>query len=128
MNDGAKLRLAIVDDDASVRRGLKRMLMIYGHTVHVYAGGQEFLDATDRDGVDCAIFDLRMPRMSGLQVLMALRTRGSELPVVLMTADAESFGPGMAEGANMAVPMVLKPFTSETLFMAIRTATSAVPA
>ena len=82
--------IAVVDDDASVRKALGRLLRAAGFESRSFASGAEFLHACRRESPDCVVLDMHMPEMSGLEVLKRMNASGLFLPVVLITADDES--------------------------------------
>jgi len=80
------LRIALADDQAIVRAGLKALLDAQGIAVVVEAGeGRALLDCLAGQTVDVVLCDIRMPGLDGLQALEALRARGDATPVLLLT-------------------------------------------
>ena len=77
-------RVAIVDDEVRLAQVLAMVLRRAGHEVCVYSSGPELLDADE--AFDCVLTDLRMPGMTGVQLLQALKERDPTVPVVLITA------------------------------------------
>ena len=77
--------VAIVDDEPHFRRALERLLINTGFEARQFASGDEFLQHLD--GIDCAILDLHMAGMSGFDVQKALASRGSHIPVVVLTGN-----------------------------------------
>ena len=75
-----------MDDDPSVRTGLARLLKSVGLSVKTFASAQEFLEQADSGEPGCAIVDLRMPAMSGLELQEQLRARHLDLPVIFLSA------------------------------------------
>lgn len=82
--------IAVVDDEASVRKALGRLLRAAGFESRAFASGREFLDACRIEPPDCAVLDMHMPGMSGLEVLRRMNDSALFLPMVLITADDES--------------------------------------
>ncbi len=80
----------VVDDDASVRRGLLRLLRSAGHRVEAFASVQEFLDRPEHDGPRCLVLDVRMPGRSGLDLHRVLESTGRDLPVIFITGHADT--------------------------------------
>jgi FixJ family two-component response regulator len=78
--------IAVVDDDESVRRALKRLLRSADFEVQTYASGPEFLSAFESQKPDYVILDIHMPGMTGFDVQRALAIRHSEVPVIIITA------------------------------------------
>ena len=77
----------LVDDDASARKGLTRLLFAAGYEVHAYASSVELLKSPVSDKNACLILDARMPRLSGVDLQAELATKGVKLPVIFVTAD-----------------------------------------
>jgi len=88
----ARHRIAVVDDDHSVRKALCRLLRSADLDAHAYASGREFLDALRNAVPDCLVLDLRMPDMSGLDLQRHLTGIGMTVPTIIMTGHDE---PGM---------------------------------
>jgi FixJ family two-component response regulator len=103
----------VVDDDPETRKALRLLLTSSGRTVESFATAEEFLDAYDeRPG--CLVLDVRMPRMSGLELQEQLAFRRVEIPVIFVTAygDVPSAVRAMREGA---VDFLEKPFSGNQL-------------
>lgn len=77
--------IAIVDDDDSVRVALTSLVRSAGLRAKAYASADSFL-AEDLSPFDCVVSDIQMPRLSGFDLLQAVRSRRAELPVILITA------------------------------------------
>ncbi|MBW1803703.1 MAG: response regulator [Deltaproteobacteria bacterium] len=75
----------IVDDDASVRRAMKRLIRSAGMKVRTFSSAQEFLDFEYSKQNVCMIVDIKLQGMSGLELQNELRARGSDLPVIFIT-------------------------------------------
>lgn len=112
--------IALVDDDACVLRGFSRLLRAHGFTVMTFASGTEFLASLACAVPDCAILDVKMPEMSGLEVAAKLRTQGRKVPLIFVTACPMEKANEIAAGCGVAV--LQKPVRSETLCTAIRSA------
>ena len=78
--------VAVVDDEASVRRALTRLLQSADLRVLAYASATEFLGTGLSSAPDCAILDIHLGGMSGLELLSRLRELGHDLPVLIITA------------------------------------------
>ena len=103
----------IVDDDLSVRRSLARLLMSAGYDVVTCATADEFL-ALDLARPACLVTDVRMPGMTGLDLLEALRSSGRDLPIILSSGDADAATAAQAS-ARGAFRFVSKPFDPDDL-------------
>jgi DNA-binding NarL/FixJ family response regulator len=118
----APVRVAVVDDQTLVRRGIRSLLELSDQVVVVAeaADGDEALAVVDRGDVDVLLLDLRMPGRDGLAVLEALRGRGGGPPVLVLTTfdDRELVVRALASGAR---GYLLKDVTLEQLLGAVRT-------
>jgi FixJ family two-component response regulator len=112
------LTLAVVDDDDDVRTALSRLLRAMGHHVKVFASAEAF--ETEVPTVDCAIVDVRLPGLSGLELRDRLRGRPNPLPVVLITGDGERLARDI--GCELDTPLLTKPFDAALLISAITSA------
>ena len=117
------MRVLIAEDEAYLNRILEKVLTKAGYAVDSCADGQEALEYLEStDAYDAAILDIMMPRVDGLTVLRRIRERGSDLPVLLLTArDAvESRVEGLDLGAD---DYLTKPFHLDELAARIRSLT-----
>jgi len=97
------------------------LLSRQGIQVACYASAEIFLSQAKLADVGCLVLDQKMPRTSGLTLLEQLQSRGSPLPVIMITGDSD---PTLARRAEKAGAMVLlhKPFANETLLAWVRRA------
>ena len=123
---GAGPRIAVVDDDASVRRGLERLLRSAGYEVETYASVHAVLAADGLDGVACLVLDVRMPGPSGLDLQTVLAAEGRKIPIVFITGHGDISMAVRAMKAG-AADFLAKPFDADELFRAIEQATRRVP-
>lgn len=79
----------VVDDDAAVRESIVALIKLRGAQTRSFGSAEEFLKQTDLAAPGCLILDVRMPGMSGLELLAHLREKGSTLPVIVVTAHAD---------------------------------------
>lgn len=116
-----KPRIAVVDDDESVRQGLENLISSAGYEAELYASAEEFLASSEAGGAACLVLDLRMPGMGGLELQRRLAAEGRETPVIVVTAhgDDEARAESITAGA---VAFLNKPFKEETLLSAIDSA------
>ncbi len=107
--------IAIIDDDASVCRALQRLIRSFGMRTSVYASGESFLlSLASAEHPDCALLDLQMPGMNGLEVQERLARETFDVPVIFMTAHNDEGIAGRASVAG-AVGLLNKPFTDHAL-------------
>jgi FixJ family two-component response regulator len=113
--------MAVIDDDAPVRKALTRLLRACGYEVEAFASGAEFLESPHTGAPDCLVLDVHMPSVSGLDVQAALLDRGIHVPIIFITAFDDN---AMRERALQkgAVAYLRKPLTEQTLLAAIATA------
>lgn len=113
-----RVRVAVIDDDASVRRSVGNLLGSVGFAVEGYASAEEFLERAPT-GIDCLVLDLKLPKMSGFELLERLRQSQPELRVVLITAHGgeETRRRALALGA---ATFLSKPFRTDELVTAVR--------
>jgi FixJ family two-component response regulator len=76
----------IIDDDASVRKGLARLMRSAGLEPRPYESPELFLAEVCQEKSACALLDITMPRLTGLQVQAALKAKGIDLPVLAVSA------------------------------------------
>ena len=81
-----KKRVAIIDDDGSVRTGLSRQLRSRGISVTAFGSAQEFLADGNVNDWDCLMVDLRMPGLTGFDLIEELDRRQVRVPLIIMTA------------------------------------------
>jgi two-component system, LuxR family, response regulator FixJ len=110
--------VVVIDDDLSVRRSLTRLLAAAGYEVISCSSAEEFLAMSSVPRPACLVTDVRMPGMTGLDLLDVLRTRGPSLPMILISGDADANAMAHARAAG-AVGFLLKPFASEDLLSAL---------
>ncbi|MUV13664.1 response regulator transcription factor [Noviluteimonas gilva] len=117
--------VAVLDDEAPVRRALQRLLRTAGFDVRLFATGSDFM--AHLDGIDCLILDLHLPGMSGFEVQDALTDRHSPIPVVVLTGNdtPANRSRSIAHGARA---FLTKPVDDKVLLDALRPLTSALHA
>lgn len=80
------MRVLLVEDDPDVSDAIRNALMLESHCAEVLRSGPQALAAMQSESFDAMILDLGLPRMSGLEVLRKLRSQGSSVPVLILTA------------------------------------------
>ena len=113
--------IAVVDDDLSVREALENLISSVGYEVKLFASAEAFLDSDARANTDCAVLDLRLPGISGIQLQRKLATNGQSIPSLIITAQGDDQARAEAAAAG-AVAFINKPFKEETLLAAIDSA------
>lgn len=110
--------IALVDDDRNILTSVSIGLQAEGYATRVYADGDTALKALLENPPDLAIFDIKMPRMDGLELLQRLREK-SDVPVIFLTSKDEEPDEalGLALGAD---DYITKPFSQQLLVARIR--------
>jgi two-component system, LuxR family, response regulator FixJ len=111
----------VVDDDEGVRDGLSLLLATVGQNCELYENGQDFLDRYDDSKRGCLVLDIRMPRMTGLDLQQKLQEMGATLPIIFITGhgDIPMAVDAMRRGA---LDFIRKPFREHDLLERINEA------
>jgi RNA polymerase sigma factor (sigma-70 family) len=111
----------VVDDDASVRTALKRLLGSVGFSCQTFASADDFLKAARADGPQCLVLDVRLPGASGLDLQRELAVLDRPLPIIFITGhgDIPVTVRAMKAGAS---EFLTKPLREQELLEAIRKA------
>jgi two-component system response regulator MprA len=113
------VNILVVDDEPAVRESLRRALELEGYRVELADDGEAALGLLEANQPDAVILDVLMPGIDGLEVCRRLRARGSEVPILMLTARAEvdSRVAGLDAGADDYLP---KPFALAELLARLR--------
>jgi len=111
----------IVDDDASVRKGLERLVRSIGLRGKTFASAPEFLQCAASDGPSCLVLDVRMPGVSGLALQETLAAAGHRIPIIFITGHGDITMSVRAMKAG-AVNFLPKPFNDQDLLEAVQEA------
>jgi FixJ family two-component response regulator len=106
--------ISIIDDDTSIRAGLNNLVRSLGYVVFTFASAEAFLQSAQLHSTWCAIADVRMPGMSGVQMQSLLRSRGYRVPFIIITAvpDENIRRQALDDGA---LCFLTKPFDEDAL-------------
>lgn len=126
MGEKTKPIIYIVDDDESVLRAMKRLILSMNMDVESFASGREFLDSDYRDQNACLIVDVKIPGMSGMELQQKLVDKGSKLPVIFITAFDTEETRDQAKKAG-AAGYFQKPVDDQALLDSIQWALSRQP-
>ena len=110
--------IALVDDDRNILTSVSMALEAEGYAVHTYTDGASALIGLNRQPVDLAVLDIKMPRMDGMELLGKIRSK-SNLPVIFLTSKDDEIDEalGLREGAD---DYIKKPFSQRLLIERIR--------
>jgi len=117
--------VAIVDDDPSVLKGLKRLLHACGFKTEVFDSGEAFLEREKASEPACVVLDIHLGGISGIETRRRLTASGSTIPVIYMTAlDTETVR--REATASGCAAFLRKPFSGNVLIDSIRNAMSSI--
>ena len=116
-----KFTLFIIDDDASVRKSLQRLLQAHQYQVETFACAEDYLSRENYTGIGAIILDLSMPGLDGLDLQAHLRNSGSKLPIIFLTGngDIHTSVVAMKQGAEN---FLTKPVDEKQLLAAVEEA------
>ena len=115
---GASPWIAVVDDDPSVLKALRRLLRTRDFQVRTYESARAFLATLPDQLPACLVLDLQMPEMSGLELHQHLTLKGINIPTIIITAHDDSELRRRCESVGTAA-YLLKPLNDTPLFAAI---------
>jgi FixJ family two-component response regulator len=120
MGQTSKL-IAIIDDDESMQDSLQDLIESAGLVARCFGSAEEFLEADLHHRAACVIADIRMPKMSGLELQARLKEEECDIPIIFITAygNARMRIQAMREGA---VEFLAKPFDHQLLLETVRAA------
>jgi RNA polymerase sigma factor (sigma-70 family) len=118
MNPQSEGMVFVIDDDASVRRALARLLRSVGYTFECFPSAGAFLDRPPVATPSCVVLDFRMPQLNGLELQNALIAAGRDESIIFVTGhgDIPTCASAMKAGA---IDFLAKPFRDEDLLNAI---------
>lgn len=113
------MNIMVADDTKNIRMLLTKCLELEGHTVTTANDGQSALDLLKCQKFDLAFIDIKMPQISGTEVLKTIRDMGIDIPVIIITAYATI--KNAVECTQMgAVAYLQKPFTAEKVRLTLK--------
>jgi FixJ family two-component response regulator len=111
----------IIDDDASIRKSLSRLLRSAGHTTETFASAEEFLGRGHFNGIGCLLLDVKMPGLSGMDLQEELGRADYSMPIIFITGHG-NIPMGVQAMKRGAVDFLTKPFDDEELLQAVKKA------
>jgi two-component system, LuxR family, response regulator FixJ len=114
-------RACIVDDDRAVLAALSSLLTAEGYAVRAHESARTFLDMIQQDDCGCLVADVRMPEMSGLDLLAEMKERRVSMPVIVITTHGD-VSLAVAAMKRGAVDFFKKPFDGGALLDSVRAA------
>jgi two-component system, LuxR family, response regulator FixJ len=121
MPDERKHTIFVIDDDASVRKALSRLLRSAGFQVETYLSAEQFMEREHFQGFGCILLDIQMPGLSGMILQQKLIQADYRLPIIIITGhgDVSTRTQAMQSGA---IEFLTKPFDDQELLRAIEIA------
>jgi FixJ family two-component response regulator len=116
-----KKQIYIVDDDESVCRALKLLLVIYGFAVETFVSAEKFFSSVSNSTEGCLILDLHLPGLNGWDTQKRIRDTGFNRPIIFISTDIDDNHKGQALKAG-AVGFLQKPFDDHALIGLIKVA------
>lgn len=113
--------MCIVDDDASVRKSLARLLESSGFAVEAFSDPESFLSHLGENSVRVAIFDIWMENMTGLELLAHMCARSPQTRIIFITGHEDEAAERMVLQAG-AFAFFVKPFENKRFLAAVRNA------
>lgn len=108
--------VVIVEDDTGLNHAVARLLRIAGFESTGFDSAEHFLANAHALNVDCFVFDLHLPGMSGLELQQRLDEQGIARPVIFITAHDDL---QTRQAAGIGISCLLKPFTGKALLQAV---------
>jgi len=116
-----KHNLLVVDDEAVIREGMRRILASQGYHVETSASGRTAIEIIQEQDFDVVITDLKMPGMDGIEVLKTIRILQPEVPVIIITGYS-TVDTAVEAMKNGAFDYIAKPFTSDLIIEKVQKA------
>jgi FixJ family two-component response regulator len=121
MVQGGAQMVVVVDDEESVREAVQRLLRAAGLTVRSFASAEDFLKSGQLNATRCLVADIRMPGMSGLDLLAELNRQHLPIPTILITAHGDETLRMQAMRAG-AVKFLPKPVDGASMLASVQAA------
>ena len=120
-NSVSPLRIAVVDDDESVREALRNLLRSAGYDVRAFCSAEDFLEHPASEAFSCVVTDVQMPGMGGLELQKRIVASDTRLPVILITAFPRDYVRQQAEELG-AAGFLTKPFDASRMIECVERA------
>jgi FixJ family two-component response regulator len=116
-----RLLVAVVDDNADMRDAIEVLLSSAGFRTCAYPSAESFLRSKRARAARCLVLDLQLPGLDGFGLCRALRERGDNIPIILVTADTDRKLAAKAAAAGM-LGVLSKPFAADALLQLVHDA------
>jgi FixJ family two-component response regulator len=119
--------VAVIDDDAGMRKGIERLLQVHGLETELYASAEDFMAGQDTGNATCIVLDIALGGISGIELRRRMLALGSRVPTIFVTASDEPANVREADRLG-CVACLLKPFPASELIEALGKALAGCPA
>ena len=113
--------IEVVDDNEDIRRMLALVLQSRGHVVRQHASAQAYLQAEPSSPPHAMLLDMRMPDMTGLELLAQMKARGDTIPVIFMSGESQAHETDQITAGD-ALDFLWKPFGTQQLLQSLERA------
>jgi FixJ family two-component response regulator len=113
--------IVVIDDDESVRRGLKSLIRAIGYSADVFGSAEAFLKSDMIQTTSCLISDVQMPEMSGIELQQRLSTAGHRTPIIFITGSPNE-ATRLRVLRNGAIDYLRKPVAEKNLLASLNRA------
>ncbi len=111
--------IAIIDDDPGMQSATAGLLSAFGYGTETFGSGEEFLNVAATSAATCLVVDIKLGRISGLDLVRRLAAAGFELPVIFMTGCADEAIRSQAMQLGCCIAYLKKPFPASLLIEGI---------
>jgi two-component system, LuxR family, response regulator FixJ len=118
--------IAIVDDEEPFHEALESVMKAAGFPINTFSSAEDFLNSPHRENTACLILDVRLPRMSGIELQRRLLADNSRMPIIFISGHTDASLRDIAMSAG-AIDFLSKPVRSNALLKAIRSALATRP-
>src|SRR5271156_969799 len=113
------VRIALVDDDLSMRKAISRLLRTHGYACVTYESGEEALEDPELLRMDCMVVDIQLGGINGIELCERVRALGSSISQVFITAHVDSNFPDYLSQIHGSI-LLVKPFDESDLVESIQ--------
>ena len=113
----------VVDDDAAMLKGVKRLLRQHDYETILYSSAKAFKNHTDFESAVCVILDINLNDGSGIELRHGLKAAGNSVPVIYMTGNEDPAVRSAAVGSG-CIAFLTKPFSAQSLIESLKKASA----
>lgn len=113
------IRIALIDDDLSMRKAISRLLRTHGYACLAYESGEAALADPELLRMDCLVVDIQLGGINGIEMCERIKALGYSVPHVFITANADHISPEYPSVADDSI-LLIKPFDEIDLVESIK--------